>query len=198
MRVVLMILALFFLSGCTTIKPSITQYGIEVDDLKINGSALGFKERSLKISKAFNKSSLSSHRMEYTEPDNRIFAYSQSQWQESPSTMIESILLRSIRGSGLFKSVHPSKSRIKSNFILETNIEKFMQFFGKDLKESHVEVVLNLSLIDAKTNTVLKSKTFSSTVKAKSPDAQGGVEAFEGALFEIMLQNIEWLDGVCR
>ena len=197
MRAVLIILALIF-SGCTTIKPSVAQYGIEIDDLKINGSALGFKERSLKISKAFAKSSLSSRAMEYTEPDNRVFAYSQSQWQESPSTMIESILLKSIRETGLFKSVHPSKSRIKSNFILETNIEKFMQFFGKGLKESHVEVVLNLSLIDAKTNTVFKSRTFRSKVKTKSPDAQGGVDAFEAALFEIMLQNIEWLDGVCR
>lgn len=197
MRVVLIILVLF-LSGCTTIKPSVAQYNIVIDDLNINGSALGFKERSLKISKAFASSSLSSHRMEYMDSQRRVFAYSQSQWQESPSVMIESILLKSIRETGLFKSVHPSKSRIKSDFVLETNIEKFMQFFSEDLKESHVEVVLNLSLIDAKTNSVFKSKTFRSKVETKSLDASGGAEAFKSALFEIMLQNIEWLDGVCR
>ncbi len=197
MRTILIILALF-LSGCTTIKPSVAQYSIEIDDLNINSSALGFKEKSLKISKAFTPNSLSTHKMEYTESDNRVFAYSQSQWQEVPSAMIESILLKSIREAGLFKSVHPSKSRIKSNFILETNIEKFMQFFSKDLKESHIEVILNLSLIDAKTNTILQNKTFRSRVETKSLDARGGVEAFKNALSEIMSQNIEWLDGVCR
>ncbi|MGE4396092.1 MAG: ABC-type transport auxiliary lipoprotein family protein [Sulfurimonas sp.] len=197
MRVFLIILALFF-GGCTTIKPSVAQYSIALDDLKINSSALGFKEKSLKISKAFASSSLSSHRMEYMESDHRVFAYSQSQWQETPSVMIESILLKSIREAGLFESVHPSKSRIKSDFILETNIERFMQFFSEDMKESHVEVVLNLSLIDAKTNTLFKSRTFISKSTTKSPDAEGGAEAFKRALSEIMMQNIEWLDGVCR
>ncbi|TKI69280.1 hypothetical protein FCU45_07100 [Sulfurimonas crateris] len=197
MRVVLIIL-LLFLSGCTTIKPSVAQYSVAIDDLKINSSALGFKEKSLKISKAFSSSSLSSHRMEYMESNRRVFAYSQSQWQESPSVMIESILLKSIREAGLFKSVHPSKSRIKSDFILETNIEKFMQFFSEDMKESHVEVVLNLSLIDSKTNNVFKNQTFSSKAMTKSLDAQGGAEAFKSALSEIIMQNIEWLDGVCR
>lgn len=197
MRVFLIILALFF-GGCTTIKPSIAQYSISLDDLKINSSALGFKEKSLKISKAFASSSLSSHRMEYMESDHRVFAYSQSQWQEAPSVMIESTLLKSIREAGLFESVHPSKSRIKSDFILETNIERFMQLFSEDMKESHVEVVLNLSLIDAKTNTLFKSRTFISRAETKSPDAEGGAEAFKRALSEIMMQNIEWLDGVCR
>lgn len=197
MRAVLIILALFF-GGCTTIKPSVAQYSIVLDDLKINSSALGFKEKSLKVSKAFSSSSLSSHRMEYMESNRRVFAYSQSQWQEAPSVMIESILLKSIREAGLFKSVHPSKSRIKSDFILETNIEKFMQFFSEDMKESYVEVVLNLSLIDSKTNSVFKNQTFSSRVETKSLDAEGGAEAFKSALSEIMMKNIEWLDGVCR
>jgi len=197
MRAFLIILALLF-SGCTTMKPSVAQYSIEIDELNINPSANGCKERSLKISKAFSKGSLSSHRMEYMEPGSIVFSYSQSQWQELPSVMIESILLKSIREAGLFKSVHPSRSRINSNFILETNIEEFMQYFSKDLNESHIRVSLNLSLIDIQENSVVKSKTFSSEVKANSPDADGGVEAFRAALREIATQNIAWLEGACR
>ncbi|MDT8338789.1 MAG: ABC-type transport auxiliary lipoprotein family protein [Sulfurimonas sp.] len=198
MRAILIILALFFLNGCTTIKPSVAQYSIVIDNLNTNSSALGCKEKSLKISNAFASSSLASHTMEYMESNNRVFAYTQSQWQESPSEMTELVLLKGIRESELFKSVHPSKSRIKSTLMLETNIEEFMQFFSEDLKESHVEVILNLSLIDAKTNSVLGSKTFRSRVETKSLDAKGGVEAFKSALSEIMSQNIEWLDGACR
>lgn len=198
MRAILIILTLFFLNGCTTIKPSVAQYSIVIDNLNTYSSALGCKEKSLKISNAFSSSSLALHTMEYMESNNRVFAYTQSQWQESPSDMADSALLKGIRESGLFESVHPSKSRIKSTLILETNIEEFMQFFSEDLKESHVEVILNLSLIDAKTNSVLRSETFRSSVETKSLDAEGGVEAFGSALSEIMSKNIEWLDGACR
>lgn len=198
MRAILIILALFFLSGCTTMKPSIAQYSIVIDDLNTKSSALGCKEKSLKISNTFSSSSLASHTMEYMESDNRVFAYTQSQWQESPRDMVESALLKGIRESELFNSVHPSKSRIKSTLMLETNIEEFMQFFSEDLKESHVKVILNLSLIDAKTNSVLRSETFRSRVETKSLDAKGGTEAFRSSLSEIISQNIEWLDGACR
>ncbi|MBE0514576.1 ABC-type transport auxiliary lipoprotein family protein [Sulfurimonas sp.] len=197
MRAILIILTLF-LSGCTTVKPPVVRYSIAIDDLNINRSGVGCRDKSLKISRAFSSSSLASLKMEYMEPDSKIFAYTQSEWQESPNNMVESALLKSIRESGLFKSVHPSKSRVKSTLVLETNIEEFMQFFSEDFKESHVKVILNLSLIDAKTNSIVASETFRSRVETKSLDARGAVDAFEDALFEIMLQNREWLDGVCR
>lgn len=198
MRAILITLALFFLSGCTTLKPSIAEYNITIEDLDIAKSESGCKERSLKIAKAFSSTSLASLRMDYTEFGNRVFAYSQSQWQESPKSIITSQLLKNIRESELFKSVHSSNSRVKSDLILETNIEEFMQFYTQNLQESYVKVVLSSSLIDVKTNSVVAIKTFNSKVDTKTLDASGGVEAFESALSKIISQNIEWLNGVCR
>lgn len=197
MKILLIILTLLF-SGCTTIKPTIAEYYLTAKDIKVKNDALGCRDKSLKIANVFSSSSLVSSKMEYMQADNKVYSYSQSQWQESPNSMVESILLKTMRESELFSSVHPSKSRIKSSLILETNIEEFMQFFSKDLKTSHVKVTINFSLIDTKTNQVVAHKSFSSQVDARTSDAKGGVDAFREALSEILTKNLEYLSGVCR
>ncbi len=199
MKTVLIIITLLFISGCTTLKPAVTEYKLLAADAKeISTDANGCKDKTIKVSQAFSLASLMSLKMEYAEPQNRVFSYSQSQWQESPNDLITLEILKSIRDSKLFKSVQFSKSRGKNDFILESNIEEFMQFYSKDLKRSYVNAVISFTLIDSKTNRVVESKTFNSKVDAKIPNAQGGVEALNTALSEIIFQNIEWLNGACK
>lgn len=197
MRVILIILTIFF-GGCTTVKPPVTEYSIVTKDVKKESVAKGCVNKSLKIAQAFGSNSMMSLNMDYTQDSNRVFSYSQSQWRESPNTLVTSELLKSIGSSKLFSSVHPSKSRIKSDLILETNIDEFMQFYTLDMKKSFVHVGFSLTLIDAKTNSVIASQYFSSKIDAKTLDAEGGVEATQNALSEIIFQNIDWLNGVCK
>ena len=198
MRELLIILGLL-LSGCATVKPTITDYKIFTKTVQnSNSSSNGCKDKSLKIAQAFSPSSLMSLNMDYMESDNRVFSYSQSQWQESPNDAITFELLKNIRSAGIFSSVEASKSRSKSSWILETNIEEFLQFYTKDMKSSYVNVAVTLTIIDTKTNSVVSTKTFSSKADAKTLDAQGGVEALSAALSEVISQNIEWLERVCK
>lgn len=197
MRTVLIILALL-MSGCATVKPPITEYRVVTESFKADKVSNSCRDKSLKVAQAFSSNSLMSLNMDYTESDNRVFSYSQSQWQESPNDSITSQLLKNIREAGIFSSVETSKSRSKSSLILETNIEEFMQFFSKDMKTSYAYVAISLALIDSKTNSVIATKTFSSRVDAKTLDAQGGVEALNSALSKTVSQNIEWLNGVCK
>lgn len=195
----ILIALIVLLSGCTTVKPSITEYRVisKVADAKKSSSTL-CRDKSLKIAQAFSSSSLMSLNMDYIESENRVFSYTKSQWQESPNSTIAQELLKNIRSSELFGSVESSKSRSKSDWILEANIEEFMQFFSKDMQNSYVKVAITLTIVDVKKDSVVATKTFSSKVDAKTLDAEGGVEALSIALFEVISQNIEWLDGVCR
>lgn len=197
MKIILFILTML-LSGCTTIKPSVTEYRVVSEVLKKDVSAQGCKNKSLKILDAFSSNSLMSLNMDYTESNNRVFSYSQSQWQESPNSAVTLQLLNNIRASELFGSVHASKSRAKGNLLLETGIDEFMQYYGSDLKNSYVKVAITLTLIDSKTNGVVATKTFYSKTDTKTPDAQGGADAINSALDDIITQNIEWFEGVCK
>jgi cholesterol transport system auxiliary component len=198
MRVVFILLALL-ISGCATLKPAITEYRVVAKTVQFNKlSSNSCKDKSLKIAQAFSPNSLMSLNMDYMESDNRVFSYSQSQWQESPNDAITLELLKNIRSADIFSSVEASKSRSKSSWIVETNIEEFLQFYTKDMKNSYVNVVITLTIVDTKTNSVVATKTFSSKADAKTLDAQGGVEALGAALSEVISQNIEWLERVCK
>jgi cholesterol transport system auxiliary component len=198
MRVII-IFFILLLSGCATVKPPITEYKIissTIDFKKYEPSA-NCRDKSLKIAQAFSPNSLMSLNMDYVESENRVFSYTKSQWQEDPNSAITQELLKNIRNSALFSNVESSKSRSKSDWILETNIEEFVQFFSKDMKSSYVNVLITLTIVDTKTGFVVATKTFNSKVDAKTLDAEGGVEALSNALSSVILQNIEWLNGIC-
>lgn len=193
----ILIAAAIFLSGCVTIKAPMTEYRIEAS-AQTNVASKGCKEKSLKIMDAFSPNALMTLNMEYAESDGKVFSYTESRWQESPKDVVTMELLKSIRASKIFLSVDTAKSRSKSNYILETNLEEFLQFFSKDMKSSYADVVMSFSLIDTKTNSVVAHKTLSARVEAKSADAKGGVEALQSALSKVLQENIAWLDEVCR
>ena len=197
MRYILMAAAIF-LSGCVTLKIPVTEYRLEMAHEGIKSVPKGCKDKSLKIVETFSPNSLMTLSMEYAESDGRVFAYNESRWQESPKDAVSMEILKSIRASQIFASVDTAKSRSKSSYILETNLEEFLQFYSKDMKSSYADVVISFSLIDTKTNAVIANKTFSARVEAKSADAKGGVEALKSALVKVLKENGVWLEEVCR
>jgi cholesterol transport system auxiliary component len=128
---------------------------------------------------------------------HKIYSYSQSRWNNSPNQEISSQILSAIRDAKLFDSVQNAKSRSKSDLILEINIEDFMQYYSDGLSASYVNVVMNFTLIDAKTNKTLATKGFSTKKDVKSLDATGGVEVLDAALEEIISQGLDFLGGAC-
>lgn len=198
MKFILVIITIFLLAGCSTTKPPITEYRITTDSLTTKSSADGCRDKSLKISQAFSSSSLMSLKMDYGHEKSKIYSYSQAQWNESPNYTVTMKLLNYIRASTLFKNTQTTRSRSSYDLILETNIEDFIQYYSDDLKDSFVNIVISLTLIEAKTSSVLATKTFTSKVKTDTADAFGGVKALNSALSDILTQNIEWLSGVCK
>jgi len=192
------IIIIFILSGCTTVKLSITEYKIVVDSPNIKSNVDGCRDKSLKIAQAFSSNSLMSLKMDYAQEKSKIFSYSQAHWSESPNHSITMNLLKEIRDSGFFKNVQISKSISRNNWILEINIEDFLQYYSEDLKSSFAKVAINLTLIDSKNNIIIATKTFVSKVDVKTLNADGGVEALSSAFSNILTQNLEWLNEVCK
>ncbi|MCK4875267.1 MAG: membrane integrity-associated transporter subunit PqiC [Sulfurimonas sp.] len=197
MKKILILLSIVLLSGCVTTKPSITEYRVVAKTSKVQSVVDGCKEKSLKIAQAFSSSSLMSLKMDYVQEESKIFSYSQAHWNESPNHSVTKEILKKIRDSKLFKNVQISRSRSKNSWVLETNIEDFLQYYSEGLKDSFAKVIISLTLIDSKTNSVIATKTFNSKVNTNTLDAEGGVEALNKALSDILTQNIEWLNGVC-
>ncbi len=198
MKLILIVIGVLLLGGCTTKKPSVTEYKLTTDSSTTQSLSKGCRDKSLKVAQAFSSTALMSLKMDYSLPKNRVFSYSQAQWKESPNHLVTKEILKKIRAAKLFKDTQVSKSRSKNSWILETNIEDFMQYYEDDLKKSYSSIVINFTLVDSKTNLVIATKTFSSKVDAKSLDADGGVEALNLALNNVLSQSNDWLNGVCK
>lgn len=197
MKTFLLILGVLLFGGCTTLKPSVAEYSMVAQGDLRKSTQKGCTQKSLKVAQAFSQSTPLSLQMHYTQEDGRVFAYSQSQWQETPQSFITAALLQNIRDFELFKSVHPYQSRVKTDLILESNIEEFMQFFTKDMQSSSVHIRLSLALMDAKTNAVVATKILQSKTPA-GMDAASGVKAYAGALGAMMAEMQIWLEEQCR
>ena len=156
------------------------------------------KDKSIKISQAFSSSSLMSKNMNYVKGESKQFIYSKSQWSVTPNNAINDMFLKLLRKVDVFKSVHTSKSRIRSDYMLEINVEDFMQYFSEDGNKSYANVVITLSLLQSGTNSVIASKTFNSKVDVETLNAEGGVDSLNIGLSNIMSISSQWLGEVCK
>ena len=197
MKYFIAILIAFIFSGCIASKSPVVEYMI---DAKMAHKDIvdGCNSKSIKVLKSFAPSKLQTLNMNYTQGNSKVFSYSQSMWAESPSDAITLEVVKLLRDKRLFKTVNVSKSRAKTDLILETNIEKFIQYFDKDLKTSFVEVSLTFTVIDVKTNKVIASKNFKTKEMVSTLDAMGGVKALNIALGRVLLNSIDYFKEVCR
>jgi len=198
MKYILAFISIFFMLACTTTKPIITEYKLDVNIDKIDSSSLGCKAKTLKVSKAFSEPALMSLKMDYVQGRNKVFTYSKSQWVSSPAQAISKQIFFSVRDSELFKHVSIDVSRSSSEYMMEIIVEDFIQYYDEKINTSYANAKININIIDLKDSSVIASKKFSSKVNTKTLDAEGGVEALNMALSNIVKQNVVWLSGVCK
>ena len=195
---IIWIVLIQFLVGCTVTQPHISQYTLAPKIQKVDYSGLSCKEKSLKVGKVFSSNTLMSKKMKYIQSTYKASAFTQSQWERTPSRAISDELVKSIRSSSLFDNISNYKSRSKTELILETYVEKFMQYFDEEGEKSYVKVVLTFNLLNAKNSSSVAHATFSSKIDVEDLDAHGGVVALNEGLSSVSLQTNNWLNGVCK
>lgn len=197
-KYILIIASLFLFSACSINKPAVAEFRINTNLILSDENAQMCLDKSIKVAQAFSSNSIMSIKMNYAQGPNKQFVYSQSQWADAPNRAITSEVERLLKESKFFKSVQTSKSRSNNDLILEISIEDFMQYFNAESTESYAIVALSMSLLDATTNSVVASNSFKSRVQVKQLDAEGGVEALNSALEELLAQTYHWFVGVCK
>ena len=195
---IFIVVFMLFFSGCTMKSPSITEYRINSKTHSNELKSTGCKDKSLKVVEAFSSSSLMSLDMNYGVDSHKQFTYSQSQYSISPNHAVSSEILRLVKEMNIFKSVQISKSRSRNDMILETSIDEFMQYFEDSENRSYVKIRISMTLINTKNSKVIATDTFVSRVDTKSLDAEGGVEALNIALSDVLSKSSYWLGDICK
>ena len=197
MKFIIIFLAFLF-SGCTITKPLVFEYRIS-PEVKIDTYKCTLcTTSSLKVRKVYSSTSLMSKKMRYAEDGYKEFSFSESQWAQSPNKAISAQIVKSIKATNIFASVHGFKSHAKSDYILESNLEDFMQYFADNEGKSYVMISLSMTLIDNKTGKSLSSQNFTKRVEVLDLNAEGGVKALNRGLSDVLQKTNEWLSKVCK
>ena len=194
----LLLLSFLIFTGCSVTHAPIAEYRIAPEVKVAQHSAKSCKDKSLKVGQVFSASSLMSKKMKYAQDDYKEFSFSESEWAISPNKAITKAIVKSVRSSNIFSNVTSFKSRSDSDMILETSVEDFMQYFTKENKKSYVNVVMSMTLIDAKSSKSVATKTFTKRVDVKSINAYGGVDALNSAFGTILQEQNLWLESSCK
>jgi ABC-type uncharacterized transport system auxiliary subunit len=174
-----------------------TEYRIE-PPLKESPALHSCGDKSITIGKVFTSSTLMTKQMRYAENNYKEFSYLESEWANSPSKSISKALLNSIREAKIFSSVNSYRSRARNDLLLEANIDSFMQYYDEKKSSSYVKVALSLSLVDVKNVKALESTYIEKIVQSDSLNAEGGVNALNSALSEVLVATNLWLSEVCK
>lgn len=192
----ILVMGIFFL-GCSTTRPAITQFKIQTPNITKVGSG-SCKEKSVKVFKAFSDNSFMNENMYYVVGEEEQFAFYKSQWATPLNQQLTLTLTQALSDAGIFLNVQSYKSRASSDYILETNIQDFRQYFNQELNSSYVKIAIQLSLIDPDTNKVLGSKTFSARTNVSEMDAKGGVQSLN-ELYKKIIEDISiWIGNECN
>lgn len=198
MRYVFTLFLLISFNACTVTTPHMVEYRLQTQPATISFESASCKEKSLKVSQVFSQNTLMTQKMKYVQDGFQEYAFSESEWSQSPNKSLTQEILQSVRATKLFKNVQGYKSRSKSDYLLESSIEEFMQHFSHDAKSSYVDIAIAFTLVDMKSSEVVDSITIRKRVPVNELSAQGGVKAFNEGLNELLMEKNSWLNEVCK
>jgi len=196
MKLLLIMLGVL-LSACSTTYPAITGYRLDTNSSKVSVQS-NCKEKSLKVSQVFLKSSLMSKQMKYVVGQYEEYTYNKSEWSQNLNQAITQEIVKELDNTDIFSSVESYKSFSRADYTLESSVSEFTQHFSSDERTSFVKVDISFSLIDNKTMQVIATKHFIKELRTDSPTAASGVKALNILLDECLREMKLWLAKDCK
>ena len=183
---------LLLIGGCTIrpkAKPPITQYYLQPSiEIACISSPI---QKVVRLNFVNGLQSVSQQNIIYTKSDLQAGSYLYGKWNQLPTHSISTALYTALQDNKVFSKLVFDNSFVHSDLTLDIKIMQFEHHFVDD-NNSYGLLTLNALLYDSQTKSLLASQLFKSEIKASSNDAQGGVEALNIALGDILSKLICW------
>jgi cholesterol transport system auxiliary component len=136
-------------------------------------------------------SGFDSQRIMYVREDHKLEYFAHSEWVDPPARMLGPLLVAAIDKVGAFGSVVLTPASVSGELRLDTQIIRLQQNF--ETRPSRVQFTLRAYLTDEKTRGVLAWHEFSAQAISSSENAQGGVNAANVAVQDVLAQLAQFL-----
>lgn len=191
---ILITLSLYLFSGCTTTTPTIAQYTLTPSYTKSDQKNVQ-STKTIRIVTTETLSSLNNKNIRYTLKNLESGTYLYGRWSDTPSMMLNRMLVSSLESEKLFPVVITANSDARYDLVLESEILAFdHRFVEKQPSQGFIDLFCRL--VDTKTKQPIATQRFTIAVNAKSEDIQGGVIALQKASEELIQRQISWLMSI--
>jgi len=150
---------------------------------------------SLRFNRPSADPGLQSAQIMLVKPDRLMSFFLTARWPASPSSIIETLSVEKLRGSGLWQSVADSTSPFPSDYILLVNIRRFEADYTGGRVAPDIHVVLDCIVGRREGRDVIRSFLAEGTAPAAANKLGAVVAAFEtatnAALDSLSTQTLE-------
>ena len=133
------------------------------------------------------------NQMIFRDSSFRREAYVYHRWRSNPGDLLTYFISRDLRESGLFRSVSPWETELRSRYVLEGSVDEFLEWETEEAWKALLTVSLTL-LAEGEpdiTKKVLFQKTFSSSKVFRQKNPAGFAEAMSEAMAEVSREIIK-------
>ncbi len=192
-RDILLILVILFFSGCATKNlPPMTKYNID-ESIKTKPLVKYVKQcKNIKIAFPDSSSEIYSKNIIYKKGLKKD-SYYFNKWFSTPNDMLYRLFFSTIQSLKICKNIYLEDFDTPYEYLLKSNILEFSQKFLD--KESFVEIKI-VFYVKNKQGDLIAEKFFDETIKCKSNNAIGAVEAFNKASKKIAQKLVLWLTKI--
>jgi cholesterol transport system auxiliary component len=141
-------------------------------------------------------SGFDSQRIVYVREDHKLEYFAHSEWVDPPARMLGPLLVAAIDKVGAFGTVVLTPASVSGELRLHTQIIRLQQNF--QTSPSRVQFTLRAYLTDEKTRVVLAWREFSAEATAPSDNAQGGVNAANKVVQDVLALLAQFLATTSR
>ncbi len=188
------ILIALLLSACsssllTRQTPPLNTYLLEWNNAPAahsNAQAPGIRLSSINAAAGFDGPQIIYSRTPY-----RLEHYAYHRWAESPSRMLEPLVMRMLEGSGLFSAVLSPDSPARAEWQLNAELLQLQQVFSHD--GSEIQLALNVSLVNVAQARQIASQRISIVEPVTEPTPYGSVQAANRATARLLAAMQDFL-----
>ena len=130
-------------------------------------------------------------KMAYTTESYQIGYFSQNEWAETPSQMIQPLIVQTIRNTGFFSEVVSPPHFGRHTFALRTEIQELKQDFTSD--PATLQLAMRFDLSREATNKITATKEVSVQEPMREKTPYAGVVAANDAMAKLLRELAKFI-----
>lgn len=187
-RIIIITSFVILLSACVNLSPvDVSTNSYTLDSTSTEQFGLKNQGRTLLIMTPTASPGYQSNQIIYVEQPYLLKAFARNEWVAPPAQMLSPLLEESLRNTGYFHAVVTQPFSGMSEKRLAVELLSLQQQFLQQPNEVYME--LKADLIDNRTNEIIASRVFETSVSTGSATPYGGVIAANEAT-QILLEKI--------